>query len=437
MPSPARRIALILTEFPPHFGGMQTHAIHLAAHLQAAGHDIEVFTYRSDDLHAAAADFDTRCGYVVQRVLSRIGFWHNQHLLLRRLRAFQPDVIYASNVYYGLLGPALGVPVICRSVGNDVLRPWIVYPFRLGSGFCAWPSLESLLYRSFRRCNSPEWIEALFRRTRLKLMQRTACANTHILANSDYTIHALQTIGVAASHLSTLPGGVDCRRFQPIACDRVALRQRYGLPADARVLFTACRFVAKKGIDFLLQQLPVLLKRHANTVLLIAGDGPERNRCEQLAAELGITGQVRFVGRVEHGEIEHCYWLSDLFVLASRITRNPVSGLIDAETMGRVLCEANAAGVPVLASNSGGIPSVIRHEDNGLLFAEDNAADFLLQFERLTADDALRAQLVARGLARAAREFDWVHLLAAHDAAFAVACDVSARASTALQPAIS
>ena len=52
--------------------------------------------------------------------------------------------------------------------------------------------------------------------------------------------------------------------------------------------------------------------------------------------------------------------------------------------MGRVLCEANAAGIPVLASRSGGIPSVVTHEDNGLLFDSDDAADFLEQFRAVT-----------------------------------------------------
>jgi glycosyltransferase involved in cell wall biosynthesis len=122
---------------------------------------------------------------------------------------------------------------------------------------------------------------------------------------------------------------------------------------------------------------------------------------------------------VPQREVQRYFAAADGFVLASRVTRNPVSGLQDAETMGRVLCEANAAGLPVLASRSGGIPSVITHEDNGLLFESDDADDFVSQFRRLVDDDALRTRLIARGRQRAEDEFAWPHLVAAHERCFA------------------
>ncbi|SMC23402.1 Glycosyltransferase Family 4 [Andreprevotia lacus DSM 23236] len=416
------RIALILTEFPPHYGGMQTHAAHLAAALHARGHQIRVYTYRSngDAELADAESHDRSTPYPVQRVLSRIGYWFNHALLTRQLTDEPCDLVYASNVYYGLLGPALKVPVICRSVGNDVLRPWIIYPFRLGSGVSAWPWLESTLYRLFRRCNSPEWIEALLRRARSTLMQGNARAATHILANSAYTTALLQSVGVHPTRLQQLPGGVDCAAFAPPdPATRDALRAALGLPPGTFVLFTACRLVAKKGVDFLLQQMPTVRQHWPAARLLIAGDGRERRRCEALAQQLGIGDAVTFLGRLPHEQLRRYYWACDVFVLASRITRNRYSGQCDAETMGRVLCEANAAGAPVLASNSGGIPSVIRHNDNGLLFEADNAADLLAQLQRLHDDAPLLQRLRERGLERARKEFDWPHILRAHEHAFA------------------
>ena len=73
--SPAR-LALILTEFPPSVGGMQTHAEFLAQALHDAGHAICVYTYRCDDPHlaTAAGEFDRQAPYPVHRVLSRVGF---------------------------------------------------------------------------------------------------------------------------------------------------------------------------------------------------------------------------------------------------------------------------------------------------------------------------------------------------------------------------
>ena len=117
--------------------------------------------------------------------------------------------------------------------------------------------------------------------------------------------------------------------------------------------------------------------------MIVVGDGKERRRCEEQVAAAGLSDAVRLVGKIPQPEVQRCFAAADYFVLASRVTTHRVSGLQDAETMGRVLCEANAAGLPVLASRSGGIPSVITHDDNGLLFESDDADDFIGQFRAI------------------------------------------------------
>ncbi|WP_291985541.1 glycosyltransferase family 4 protein [Luteitalea sp.] len=410
------RFALILTEFPPSVGGMQTHAAHLAQALHAAGHTICVYTYRCDDAQQeeAALAFDAHAGYPVRRILSRIGFWANHHLMTTTLRATSVDVIYASNVYYGLLGTVLGVPVICRSAGNDVQRPWIAYPYRLGSRIVSHPALERTLHGWYRRWNAPEWLESAFRQRRLRLMAHSARANRTILANSSYTRGLLHQVGVDDRHVRVLPGGVDTTRFAPCPTTRETLRREWRVPAEATVLLTVCRLVAKKGIDFLLAQMPALRAVTPDLRLIVVGDGKERRRCEAQIAAAGLGDAVHLVGKVPQAEVQRYFAAADYFVLASRVTTHRVSGFQDAETMGRVLCEANAAGLPVLASRSGGIPSVVTHGDNGLLFESDDARDFVEQFTRLHEDADLRRRLVARGRQRAVEEFAWPHLVDAH-----------------------
>jgi phosphatidylinositol alpha-1,6-mannosyltransferase len=417
---PAPRLALILTEFPPGVGGMQTHAEFLAQALHAAGHDVCVYTYRCDDpqLTDAARAFDEGAPYPVRRVLSRLGFWANHRLMLETLRQSPVALIYASNVYYGLLGPALGVPVICRSVGNDVQRPWIAYPYRLGSGLVSHPLLEQRLHRWYRRWQAPEWLEAAFRRRRHELVRRSARENRTILANSVYTRQLLDDAGVTDQQVRVLAGGVDTQRFAPCDATRQAMRREWGVGPETPVLLTVCRLVAKKGIDFLLAQVPALQRIVPDVRVIVVGDGKERRRCEAQIASAGVSDAVRLLGRIPQHEVQRCFAAADYFVLASRVTTHRVSGLQDAETMGRVLCEANAAGVPVLASRSGGIPSVVTHDDNGLLFESDDAGDFIGQFQRLHHDADLRRRLVQRGRERAEQEFAWPLLVAAHQQCF-------------------
>ena len=102
-------------------------------------------------------------------------------------------------------------------------------------------------------------------------------------------------------------------------------------------------------------------------------------------------------------------------MLASRVKVNPITNQRDAETMGRVLCEANAAGIPVIAARSGGIPSVITHNKNGLLFNSDDEDDFLEQIERMRGEPALAESLADNGLQLARQKFDWSVVMAAHE----------------------
>ena len=88
--------------------------------------------------------------------------------------------------------------------------------------------------------------------------------------------------------------------------------------------------------------------------LLLVGDGPERNMCEQLTRELGLDDEIRFVGKQQ--DMEEIYAIADLFLLPS-----------EYESFGLAALEAMAGGAPVVSSNSGGLPEIITDGDNGFM----------------------------------------------------------------------
>ncbi|MBI3967640.1 MAG: glycosyltransferase family 4 protein [Chloroflexi bacterium] len=422
------RVLLILTEFPPRLGGMQTHALYLSNELHRRGYEIEVVTYRVlETERRQASELDAGLPFPVRRVLSRLGFWHNVDTIRDRCRHFHPALVYSSTIFYGLLAEELGVPVVCRSVGNDVLRPWLAYPFRPGSRVLNAPILERRLFDLFQRLRSPEWLETVFREARRELMRRAARAATRILANSAFTADLLATAGVPFDRVEVVVGGVDARRFAPPEANRPADRARLGLPVDRFLLLTVCRLEPKKGVEHLLGAFTTLRQRMPDAHLAIVGDGRHALRQRELAAALGLDGSVTFCGAVAHEEVHSYYWCADLFVLASREWVHPATGVRDAETMGRVLCEANAAGLPVLTTRSGGIPSVITSDHNGLLVDPDDEAALVEQIGRLRRDDELRSTLVRNGLRAASRRFDWSVVLEAHERAFAAVLSGTAR----------
>lgn len=410
------RLLLVLTEFPPSIGGMQTHAFYLSRHLIETGHEVQVVTYyaagRED--REATRSFDGTLGFRVHRSLSRISYWHNIEILKQIAREFKPDLIYCSTVFYGLLRDSVEVPIVCRSVGNDVLRPWIAYPFHLGSRMLGASGLDNWAYSMFRRMNYPEWIEVFLDKKRRALVEQSVRWIDIVIANSDFTAGLFDQMGVNKERLRVLVGGVDASRFKPNGNKELNLRRELGIDEDAYVITTVCRLVAKKGVDFLLRTFPAVRGLVPNAHLLIVGDGKDRKHYRRLAQELGLD-QVTFAGQVDHLQVQRYYWLSDLFVLASRVKVNPVTNQRDAETMGRVLCEANAAGVPVIAARSGGIPSVINHGQNGLLFDSDDEDGFLEQIRVVWNDPALARSLAEMGLDMARQKFDWSVVLQAHE----------------------
>jgi len=421
------RIMLILPEFPPAIGGMQTHAVYLTQHLQRQGHEVCVYTYQGATPYkmGAAEQFDAALTFPVHRVMSRIGYWHSVGLLTEAARKYRPDLIYSSTTFYGLLDKLCDVPVICRSVGNDVMRPWIAYPFHAASKMLSNWRLEEPLYDFFRKLETPELVETIFRDRRVELMSLAARSATRILANSQFTKNLLEAeAGCEADRVQILVGGVEADRFWNVrqnGCQ--ALRDRLGIPRDRFLLSTICRLVDKKGVDFLIPAFASFHPHRRNWHLMVCGSGRRALRYERQARALGIADRVTFTGPVPHTDIHNYFGITDVFVLASRVHHHEATGLRDAETMGRVLCEANAAGVPIVAANSGGIPSVVTHGENGLLFHVDDAKDLLAQLRHIQddPDHAERMRSTGRRLART--RFDWSVVLAHHEKAFFEALD--------------
>lgn len=152
-------------------------------------------------------------------------------------------------------------------------------------------------------------------------------------------------------------------------------------------LVFAGRLSPEKNIPLLINALAKLRRSSIQAELVVIGDGSEEEKLREIAGSLGINDFVHFVGRLAHNEIlESKFWGADLLVLPSV-----------EERQGKVLLEAMACGIPVIASNAGGIPSVITHRCNGLLFDPSSVDDLVETVKTLINDDELRFQLIRQG----------------------------------------
>jgi glycosyltransferase involved in cell wall biosynthesis len=147
-----------------------------------------------------------------------------------------------------------------------------------------------------------------------------------------------------------IPNGVDTARFSDGATpsDVTELQDELGKKMGDVYLVTSSRLVHKNAVDDLILSLTRLSE---NVRLLILGSGPDEEKLKRLAEEAGVADRVIWKGHVGHGELPAYLKASDIFVRASR-----------SEGMGNSFIEAMAAGVPVVATQEGGIADFLFDE---------------------------------------------------------------------------
>jgi glycosyltransferase involved in cell wall biosynthesis len=202
-----------------------------------------------------------------------------------------------------------------------------------------------------------------------------------------------------------IPPGVDTVRFRPDASAGAELRAQLGWSGETPVVGFLGRFVPAKGLPLLMKALTHVKQPWR---ALFVGGGPLEPELSAFAAR--HPQRVRILTNVAHDEVPRHLNAMDLLCAPSQTT--PAW----REQFGRMLIEAMACGVPVVASRSGEIPHVV--EDAGVLVDEADGARWTAEIERLLADPDARASLSARGLLRAQERFSWPVVARAHLAFF-------------------
>lgn len=221
-----------------------------------------------------------------------------------------------------------------------------------------------------------------------------------VIANSDYTrAHVLKVHGTDPKRVVSIPRGVDLQRFDPARVDGARVTDMRGLwgikPDDARpIVLLPARLTKWKGQPVLIEAAARIERERPGTALyVLAGDSQGRaeyvSDLHDLARKLGIEEQVRIVGH-----------LVDMpaALMAAQVAVFPVT---DPEAFGRAAVEAQAMGVPVIASALGGYTETIVDGDSGFLVPPGDAAKLALAIERVLAlSPDQRRQMGQRGATR-------------------------------------
>ena len=231
---------------------------------------------------------------------------------------WKPDVIYCGHVYHGplalLLSRLAGARLVSQLHGTEVWKP--------------------LPRRHLRPLQLSDQVLCVSRDTRARYaMQGDRCDNSFVLAN---TVAPCFETG-----------------------DRRRARARFEVGSDY-VLLSVSRLDTRdgyKGHDRVIEAMPRLIDRgRADLIYLIAGEGADRIRLEQLAQQHGVAERVRFLGKVAEADLPELYRAADLFVLPST-----------GEGFGIVYLEAMACGTPALGLDVGGTPDPLSDGELGAL----------------------------------------------------------------------
>lgn len=199
----------------------------------------------------------------------------------------------------------------------------------------------------------------------------------------------------------------------PYAGDRPTAIVPYGVPlpdvepsapptGPPTVLFVG-RLVARKGIDRLIEALARL--EDLPWRLEVVGFGPERERLEERAVDVGVADRVEFLGRISDRELVDAYRRATCFVLPATLDERA-----DTEGLGVVLLEAMSFGTPVVATRRGGIVDVVEDGETGLLVDDDPAA-IAEGVARVLDDPEAAAEMGRRGRRRVREAFGWDTIL--------------------------
>lgn len=205
----------------------------------------------------------------------------------------------------------------------------------------------------------------------------------HVITISEGIKDVLLSEGVPADKITCVHSAVDAQKYQSPE-SREGFLGEFQLPSGVFTIGVIAQLIQRKGHRYLLNILPELVRQYPHVRVLVFGKGPLKEELIASVAEQSLTDYVQFTGF--RNDLEQWLGCLDLVVHPAEI-----------EGLGVSLLQAASAGVPIIASNAGGMPEVVHHQKNGLLIEVGDTQALAEGIRRILDDEPLRARMQQAG----------------------------------------
>ncbi|MFT4414431.1 glycosyltransferase [Fredinandcohnia humi] len=314
--------------------------------------EVKVVTFSDHYSEENAKEVDTVV--LPKHLPGKLSYLTSVFALKKELASFKPTILHAHYVSsYGLIGALANYHTFYVSVwGRDI------YQFPQQNAIN-----KSLVQFTLRKAD-------------------VICSTSHVMAE--------ETKKYIDKPVEVTPFGVDLGKFKPVSVEK---------EAGTLTIGTVKALSDKYGIADLIHAFVEVHGKHPHTKLLIVGDGPQREEYIELTKKLGIDAVTTFTGRVPNDKVPTYINQIDIFAVPSTE---------DSESFGVAAVESMACGVPVVVSNVGGLPEVVKEGVTGFVVQKENPQQLAAAFETLLNDEELRNKMGQAGIEHVKAQYDWI-----------------------------
>lgn len=370
------KIGMLTWEYPPRIvGGIASHCLGLARALADLRHEVHIFTL---DFPGTPAYEETEEGVKIHRVASELGHpnfltWVLlfNHFIEKRIADVSQNVKFAVLHVHDWLTAPSGI-AFKRSIGKPMVLT--MHSTEHGRSGVHNPDSSTI--------DGLEWWAAY---------EASKVITTSDSMKSEVCGH----FRLPWEKVEIIPNAVDSDKYHG-SVERGAVRARYGVQPHEKLVLSVGRLVPQKGIEYLIRAVPNVVRRFPEAKFVIVGEGWYRDHLQYLAGTTGQAWRINFTGFIPDHELIALTMSADVLAISSIY-----------EPFGIVALEGMAAGVPVVASQVGGLAEIIDHDKTGVLVYSRNPDSLAWGIKHVLSNPDHARWLVQNARETAQKAYSW------------------------------